>query len=61
MRVLNKKYWPVSVRIDYNYDKENDIYIWCKENCQDKWLIVEASTYYFENAQDAMMFKLRWA
>ena len=62
MRILNKRYWPASVRIDYNYHKEDDIIIWCREQFgRDKFRIVGASTFYFTNEKDAVFFKLKWA
>jgi hypothetical protein len=61
MRVLNKKYWPVSVKLDYDYKKEDDIYIWCNGTfAKDQWRTLGGSTYYFRNPEDAMMFRLRW-
>lgn len=62
MRILNKKYWPVSVVLgepQYRGDKADDIYIWCRENFNNQWQCI-GYTYYFRNAEDAMMFKLRW-
>ncbi len=62
MRKLNKKYWPVMVKIDYDYRKEDDIFRWCKENLPDKyqWTVTGSNTFYFKHPEDAMMFKLKW-
>lgn len=61
MRILNKKYWPVAVRIDYNYHIEDDIYFWLVANATAGFKIVGGSTYYFRDAAEATLFKLRWA
>ncbi len=58
--------------IIYQY---SDIYKWCKENCNAKWVIdtntddymhldpttTRKFTYYFQSQQDATLFKLRWS
>lgn len=61
MRVLNKKYWPACVTIDYDYRREDDIYNWCVENTPAGFKIVGSSTYYFRSESDATLFSLRWA
>lgn len=62
MRILNKRYWPIAVRIDYDYKQENDVFTWCVEYVgKDKFRIIGSSTYYFQNKEDAMMFKLKWS
>jgi hypothetical protein len=60
MRVLNKKYWPASVQIDYDYRREDEIWWWCKENLKG-FVIVGSRTYYFKDEQDATLFSLRWS
>ena len=62
MRVLNKRYWPIAVRIDYDYRQENDVFTWCVENVgKDKFRIIGSSTYYFQSEEDAVWFKLKWS
>ena len=61
MRVLNKKYWPVCVTIDYDYRLEDDIYNWCVENLPAGFKIIGSKTYYFRSESDATLFSLRWA
>jgi hypothetical protein len=61
MRYLNKKYWPCTVRIDFDDEKIMDAVTWCRENLGNKYRIVGSNTFYFANESDATFFKLAWA
>ena len=60
MRVLNKKYWPASVQIVYDWRREDEMLDWCRKNLKG-FVIVGSKTYYFKDEQDATLFSLRWA
>ncbi len=47
--------WP------HNYHKAKEIEWWCNENVVRRWFHSDGyEVYYFENANSAMLFKLRW-
>jgi hypothetical protein len=51
------------VRLDSD-DDFNDKLVWCMEHCQSKFRDIRESTcraWYFQNAQDASMFAMRWS
>jgi hypothetical protein len=51
------------VRLDSD-DDFNDKLVWCMEHCQSKFRDIRESNcraWYFQNAQDASMFAMRWA
>jgi hypothetical protein len=51
------------VRLDSDNDF-NDKLVWCMEHCQSKFRDIRESNcraWYFQNAQDASMFAMRWA
>ena len=70
MRILKKELWPCCVAIDTDSDSDKCIEIetWLGENLgciTDQWNVVYLYTnktdFYFREAQDAMMFVLRWS
>jgi hypothetical protein len=45
-------------------DDFNDKLVWCMEHCQNKFRDIRESNcraWYFQNAQDASMFAMKWA
>ena len=60
VRILNRKYWPVSIKInDEDYEKATR---WCYENFKSaNWRNINPSYFYFKREQDATLFSLRWA
>ena len=62
MRRLNKKYWPVAVRIDYSDETNSSAIKWCQDNFgSNRFRIVGSTTFYFQTEQDATFFALKWA
>lgn len=62
MRILNKRYWPVKIKLDFDDDKISEAIHWSNESLgQDNFRIIGSSTFYFKNKEDAMMFKLKWS
>jgi len=61
MRILNKRYWPAQVKIDYDDRSNSDTIKWCIKNFgHNRFRIVGPSTFYFTNQKDANWFALRW-
>jgi hypothetical protein len=60
MKIL-ESYHVVRLESD---DDFNDKLVWCMEHCQSKFRDIRESAcraWYFQNAQDASMFAMRWA
>jgi len=52
------------VRIDDDDENFNEKLTWCMEHCQNKFRDIREANcraWYFQNAQDASMFAMRWA
>lgn len=45
---------------DWLLDKSQEMKLWCAENCQGEWEEDVLLDFSFENANDALHFKLRW-
>jgi len=64
MRVLNKKYWPVSIRVDS--DMTSKMCIWCRQQTgieYGDWIVHESGTgdvFAFKHEDTALIFKLKW-
>lgn len=67
MRTLNKKYWPVFIRVEKSdSDVISEMASWLENNFgsfRNNWNAVSYRAYtdfYFKSAKDASFFALRW-
>ena len=65
MRILNKKYWPMQIKLQHNSTTDDAKIEWCKSNIgKDRFTYFNSyryTTYAFTNEDDALMFKLKYA
>ena len=59
MRVLNKRYWPKSIKVAPT--KIEEAQRWCYENFKSRdWRDI-GICFYFKREHDATLFALRWS
>ena len=59
-RPIPEAWTSVWVRDGDVWERREEQFDWCEENCRGQWTRV-ALCYYFAEARDATLFLLRWA